>query len=247
MKRRHGFTLVELLVVIAIIGILVALLMPAVREKLHDACSVPTTSSRLAWRSSCTTIRLNSFPGPHETTAFAAIPPFAITGPGCITSCPTWNKQNLMDQTSNAVVYATPVSTLYCPTRRAPVLYRNTSRLDYASNAGSSVDRTNTDGMLVESNRLQIAMRSVTDGTSNTILVGEKQLHPRELGGITHCCDDNEPFVNTGWEVDIVRHGAQTPRPDKDHSLTRSSSLFGSRHPSGVNMVMVDGSVHHIP
>ena len=58
---------------------------------------------------------------------------------------------------------------------------------------------------------------------------------------------DNEPFVNTGWEVDIVRHGAAPPQKDKNHSLTGNSSLFGSRHPAGINVVMVDGSVHHIP
>lgn len=249
MKRRHGFTLVELLVVIAIIGILVALLLPAVQAAREAA-------RRMQCSNNVKQIGL-AFQLYHDS--FKQFPWAARNFGACCNSTirdywtwayyilPYMEQQNLMDQTSNAVVYATPVSTLYCPTRRAPVLYRNTSRLDYAGNAGSSVARTNTDGMLVESNRLQIAMRSVTDGTSNTILVGEKQLHPRELGGITHCCDDNEPFVNTGWEVDIVRHGAQTPRPDKDHSLTRSSSLFGSRHPSGVNVVMVDGSVHHIP
>ena len=47
--------------------------------------------------------------------------------------------------------------------------------------------------------------------------------------------------------LEVIRHGSQSPRKDKDHSLTTSSQLFGSRHPGGINVVMVDGSVHHIP
>ena len=49
---RRGFTLVELLVVIAIIGILVALLLPAVKRhgKQPGGCSARTISSSWRWR-----------------------------------------------------------------------------------------------------------------------------------------------------------------------------------------------------
>ncbi len=95
------------------------------------------------------------------------------------------------------------------------------------------------------------------DGTSNSIVVGEKSLPPSR-----HSADggDNERWQNSGWDEDNIRFHfvpvadaqapalngfCQTPAdPNTGGNLWRR--MFGSSHPGGVNVGLADGSVHFI-
>jgi len=102
---------------------------------------------------------------------------------------------------------------------------------------------------------------SVKDGTSNTMMIGEKFVPVNEyISG--NGADDTGPFE--GVDGDIVRSSASlqsnrygnipVSNPHRDVNLTEipgnddwpSSMQFGAAHPAGINAVFADGSVHNI-
>ncbi len=92
-------------------------------------------------------------------------------------------------------------------------------------------------------------MAQITDGTSNTIAVSEKRLHPSlyETGDDWH---DDRGWT-AGWDGDTVRATYYPIGPDQDSTTANINNrnygfCLGSAHSAGVFALFGDGSVHTI-
>ena len=187
-RNPHGFTLVELLVVIAIIGVLVALLLPAVQQAREAA-------RRTQCRNNLKQIGL-SLHTYHDT--FGQLPAYRNSGHWgwAAATLPYIEQDNLYEicgvngyTFTNAVngtptaaateALATPLPSLVCPSTTAPKTFSQDS-VDYGSisyaasrgygQAGWDQDKAANTGA-INVNGLKFA--AITDGLSNTFAMGE--------------------------------------------------------------------------
>jgi prepilin-type processing-associated H-X9-DG protein len=184
------------------------------------------------------------------------------------------------------------VKVYHCPSRRAAQVYGGWRGVknDYAAVTAprlplSGTNRTAEDefwgdngrwhGVIVPGNsgwndryRTRYAastLSSITDGTSNTFVIGEKffpvQLYTSSWTGddkaALHGYDDNtfrSTIANTNPSnprhfrggnpcQDYVTQGADNVNPNETWN---AKFVFGSAHPGGTNAVFADGSVHTI-
>lgn len=89
-----------------------------------------------------------------------------------------------------------------------------------------------------------VRMAAISDGTSHTILYGEKYVPQDEYESGTDW-GDNEPLYG-GFNNDNHRSTNPFWRLRRDQEGVMSIGSFGSAHPSATHFVMVDGSVQSL-
>jgi prepilin-type N-terminal cleavage/methylation domain-containing protein/prepilin-type processing-associated H-X9-DG protein len=272
--RRRAFTLIELLVVIAILGVMVALLLPAV-QKVREAANRARCSNNL---------RQLALAAHHYHDAHQSFPTGYYRAPGpmrqvtvftlFVCLLPYVEQDNLERRWdyqrygNNRGPYPTAVvsqviAVAVCPADalpRPPVDMNDTSDppehwglVSYGGNAGvrSTGDETK-DGIFYDSSAVRLA--DVTDGTSTTLLFGERNHWDPDYDRV--CPGD--PIGTNGWwgypwTADVLLSAAvpinyRVPPSATDCIDVKSDRLsaFGSRHPGGANFALADGSVRFL-
>ena len=256
-RLRAAFTLIELLVVIAIIAVAMGILLPAVqnaREAAHSmSCKNNLKQIGLAFQI-------------HEDT-FHFLPSGGWawwTPPTYVNNTPLvgrdqqagWGFQILPYLEAQNVYNAGAIPAIgaanpmfFCPSRRPPQTITYPDQYTPPLNGGEITHAlcdyaaSNWEGTGAVRQYYPRRLVEITDGLSNTMLVGEKRLNVENLG--ENQPDDNEGYT-CGWDEDTIRRTDVPPMPDFRGTDWDTARRFGSSHKGGFNCVFVDGAVHRI-
>jgi prepilin-type N-terminal cleavage/methylation domain-containing protein len=234
-SSRHGFTLVELLVVIAIVGLLTALLLPAIQAS-REASRRAACANNLRQIG----IALHAYHAAHQRYPVGCV---EWRAPGDSAArqlawsaylLPFLEEQALYDALDLAQAFdsprnsaaATVLSVYLCPSsqRTSPIVNR-LAACDYGGIYGERLSSPNSPpkgAMLIDS---IVAMRHIRDGAAKTLIVAEDSRF------------NDGQWINGRNIFDQAYAINAAPPIEND---------IRSEHTGGAQAVMVDGSVHFL-
>jgi prepilin-type processing-associated H-X9-DG protein/prepilin-type N-terminal cleavage/methylation domain-containing protein len=274
--NRLAFTLIELLVVIAIIAVLIGLLLPAVQRVRESAARSQCTNNLKQMG-----LALHSYHDVHQSLppGYLATMPYSDgatdTAPGwswAVFILPHLEQDNLYRQLNLALpvekspAIQTMLKVYLCPSDPTPTsafavpdgfgaARALAAPSSYAACCGGDEsDVSAPTGLGVFYRNSSTRLTDIPDGTSQTLLIGDKAWADTEViwagaindavarrGPINPCPGSGE----ASWPAPglVLSHShLNNATTDTDGGLDD----FASRHPGGSNFLFADGSVHFI-
>lgn len=254
-RQRQGFGMIELLIVIAIIAFLIALLVPAVQKVREAATRTQSTNNLkqigLACHNFVDTYRRFPFNGSDVAVGNVK---YTKAAQGSTVTSGSWAFQ-ILPYIEQMAIYQnvdrkTPVVIYLCPGRARP-------KLETSNGGGAWTDyfwnNYLNDPMNAEKPDARDAQRTfanITDGTSNTVLVGHGNINTTQYQKAADVTLSTNIFGGgTTGTMRAGKNGAANPQGvslQRDNDKAPDVGSWGGPFAHGAAFTLCDGSVRFV-